>query len=165
MLFNGPVLAERLVDLGPFLAGNPQALHPATRAVTERALAFTAADVYREQYRLQRLRREVDAQMARINLLALPTTGTIYRIDEVEADPIQRNANNGYYTYFANPLQLCAISVPASFRPDGLPFGLCLVAPALEEGLMRGIAQQFHHGSGLPAGATGVPVEALYPAA
>ena len=162
MLFNGPVLAERLVDLSPFIDEHPGDLHPATRAVMSNAAKFSAADAYRAQYRLQQLRRSASREFEKCDVLLVPTTATIYRIAEVEADPIRLNANNGYYTYFANLLQLAAISVPASFRPDDLPFSICLLAPALQEGLLRGIAQRFHEASGLTAGATGIPVAKLY---
>jgi allophanate hydrolase len=162
MLFNGPVLAERLVDLTPFLDDHLEDLHPATRSVIANAAKFSAADSYRQQYRLRQVQRLVAHEFAQCDVLAVPTTGTIYRIAEVESDPIRLNANNGYYTYFANMLQLAAISVPASFRTDGLPFSICLNAPALREGLLRGLARRFHAASGLTAGATGVPVEAIY---
>lgn len=162
MLFNGPVLAERLVDLAPFLETQVDQLHPATRAVLANASRFSAADAYREQYRLRQLRRQVEGEFAKCDVLVVPTTGTIYRIAEVEQDPIRLNANNGYYTYFANLLQLCAISVPASFRPDGLPFSICLLAPELQEGRLRGLARSFHAARELTAGATGVPVRPLY---
>lgn len=162
MLFNGPVLAERLVDLAPFLESHSDQLHPATRAVLANAARFSAADAYREQYRLRQLRRQVERAFAKCDVLVVPTTGTIYRIAEVEKDPIRLNANNGYYTYFANLLQLCAVSVPASFRPDGLPFSICLLAPELQEGKLRGLARKFHRDCGLTAGATGVPVRPMY---
>lgn len=162
MLFNGPVLAERLVDLAPFLEQHMDQLHPATRAVIANASQFSAADAYRAQYRLRQLQRAVEREFAKCDVLVVPTTGTIYRIAEVEKDPIQLNANNGYYTYFANLLQLCAISVPASFRPDGLPFSICLLAPELQEGKLRGLARDFHAARGLTAGATGVPVQRMY---
>ena len=50
-----------------------------------------------------------------------PTAGTIYRIAEMEADPIRLNANLGYYTNFMNLLDLAATAVPAGFQNDGLP--------------------------------------------
>ena len=162
MLFNGPVLAERLIDLTPFLDEHLDDLHPATRRVIANATKFSAADSYRQQYRLRRLQRVIAHEFSRCDVLAVPTTGTIYSIAEVEADPIRLNANNGYYTYFANMLQLAAISVPASFRPDGLPFSICLNAPALQEGRLRGLARRFHAASGLTAGATGMSVMAMY---
>jgi allophanate hydrolase len=62
-----------------------------------------------------------------------PTTGTIYKIDEVNNDPIQLNTNLGYYTNFMNLLDLSAIAVPAGFTENGLPFGVTIVADNFEE--------------------------------
>lgn len=62
-----------------------------------------------------------------------PTTGTIYKIEEVNADPIQLNTNLGYYTNYMNLLDLCAVAVPAGFRDNGLPFGVTIVADKFEE--------------------------------
>jgi allophanate hydrolase len=70
--------------------------------------------------------------------LVTPTAGTIYRIDEVLADPIRLNSNLGYYTNFMNLLDLAAVAVPAGFRADGLPFGITLGAPSgSDEALLR----------------------------
>jgi allophanate hydrolase len=65
-----------------------------------------------------------------IDVLLTPTAGTIHTIAEVEADPIRLNSNLGYYTNYLNLLDLCAIAVPAGFLPNGLPWGVTLVAPA-----------------------------------
>lgn len=162
MLFDSPMLAERLVDMGNLALTGLDTLHPATRAVVSKALGYTATDAHRALYRVRELSRAVNAEMARCDVMVVPTTGTIYRIDEVEADPLRLNSNNGYYTYFANLAALSAIAVPASMRTDGLPFGLCLLAPAYGEGALRGIARKFHLDSGLRAGATGHPVAPMY---
>lgn len=163
MLFDSPMLAERLVDMGGLALTGLDSLHTATRAVVSKALAYTATDAHRALYRVRELSRAVNAEMARCDVMVVPTTGTVYRIDEVEADPLRLNSNNGYYTYFANLAALSAIAVPASMRPDGLPFGLCLLAPAYGEGTLRGLARRFHLDSGLYAGATGHPVAPMYP--
>jgi allophanate hydrolase len=162
MLFDSPMLAERLVDMGELALTGLDTLHPATRAVVSKALGYSAADAHRALYRVRELSRAVNAEMSRCDVLAVPTTGTIYRIDEVEADPLRLNSNNGYYTYFANLAALSAIAVPAGMRPDGLPFGLCLLAPAYGEGALRGLARRFHRESGLNAGATRHPVAPMY---
>ena len=44
-----------------------------------------------------------------VDVLLLPTTGTIYTIAEVEADPVKLNTNLGYYTNFVNLLDLCRL--------------------------------------------------------
>jgi allophanate hydrolase len=62
-----------------------------------------------------------------------PTTGTIYTIDEVNADPIALNSNLGYYTNFMNLLDFSAYAVPAGFRENAMPFGVTLFAAAFED--------------------------------
>jgi allophanate hydrolase len=61
--------------------------------------------------------------------LLLPTAGTIYKIADIDADPVRLNSNLGYYTNFMNLLQLCAVATPAGFAGQGLPFGVTLCAP------------------------------------
>ena len=46
--------------------------------------------------------------------MVLPTAGTIYRIADVEADPLRLNSNLGHYTNFMNLLDLAAVAVPSS---------------------------------------------------
>jgi allophanate hydrolase len=85
-----------------------------------------------------------------MDVLALPTTGTMYTRAQVEADPIRLNSNLGYYTNFVNLLDLAAIAVPAGLRPDGLPFGLSLIAPAFHDLALCGLGTAFASGR-LPA--------------
>ena len=72
-------------------------------------------------------------QWAAMDVLLLPTAGTIYTKDAVAADPIQLNTNLGYYTNFVNLMDLAAVAVPAGFRADGLPFGVSLIGPAFSD--------------------------------
>ena len=53
---------------------------------------------------------------------------------------MSRNTIMGIYTYFANPLDLCAVSVPGTRREDGLPSAVCFTAPAGQDGTLRAIA-------------------------
>ncbi|MFN6466328.1 MAG: hypothetical protein RMZ41_031550 [Nostoc sp. DedVER02] len=62
--------------------------------------------------------------MTKVNIIVLPTTGTIYTKAEVEADAIALNTNLGYYTNFVNLIDLCAIPLPCGFRANGLPSGI-----------------------------------------
>ena len=59
----------------------------------------------------------------------LPTAPTIYTVEQVLADPIGLNSRLGTYTNFVNLLDLCGLAVPAAMRPDGIPFGVTLLAP------------------------------------
>ena len=63
------------------------------------------------------------------------------------------NSNLGYYTNFVNLLDLSAIAVPAALRPDGLPCGITLIAPALEEdATFRVGGSRFHRAMGSKLG-------------
>jgi allophanate hydrolase len=133
MLYAGPWVAERLAALGPFFAAHPEEIHPVVRSIVGRAATLTAVDVFVGMYRLEDLRRRAAAQWAGMDVLALPTTGTIYRHAAVEGDPVRLNSNLGYYTNFVNLLDCCALAVPAGARPSGLPFGISLIAPAFHD--------------------------------
>ncbi|MDG1485917.1 MAG: allophanate hydrolase [Porticoccaceae bacterium] len=128
MLFDGPLLAERYSSLESFLDTNPQQVNSNVKAIVEKAKQYSAVDLCKEYYRITELKALTRAVFSNIDILMVPTAGTIYRIDEVEANPVNLNTNMGYYTYYANILQLSAIAVPAAIREDGLPFGVCFLA-------------------------------------
>ena len=154
MVFNSPLIAERWLTYGAFCAQGSDDLDPNVRQAILAAQQYSAADAHAQQYRLQELQRQVHAGLADLAFLLVPTCGTIYRCDEVEADPVRLNTNLGYYTYFANPLRLCAISVPAGLRGDGLPFGACLLAPADADRRLQSYANALHAAFGGNLGAT-----------
>ena len=94
----------------------------------------------------------------RIDVLAVPTAPTHYTIAQMQADPVALNRNLGAYTNYVNLLDYSAIAVPASLRPDGLPFGITLVGPCGSDLQLAELGQRFHHASGLTQGATGRPL-------
>jgi allophanate hydrolase len=91
-----------------------------------------------------------------VDIIVTPTAGTIYTIDEVNADPIRLNSNLGYYTNFMNLMDLAAVAVPAGFQPDGLPFGITLVAPAFQDEALCALGGAIHRVLVNRAGATGL---------
>jgi allophanate hydrolase len=130
LLYGSGLVAERLTAIGPWLASHPDAVHPVVAEILRGAERFTGADVHAARHRLAELRRGCEPAWAGVDVLALPTTGTTFTIEEALADPIGSSVNLGHYTNFVNLLDLCAVAVPAGARPDGVPFGLTLVAPA-----------------------------------
>ena len=133
LLYRGPWVAERLADLGDFLREHPDSVLPVTRTVLESGHAFTAADAFRGQHRLQELRAAADRLWDEIDVLVLPTVGTTYTHAEIAEDPIGRNLILGRYTQFANLLDLAAVTVPNGFTADGRPASLTLFGPAFSE--------------------------------
>jgi allophanate hydrolase len=93
-----------------------------------------------------------------MDCLALPTAGTIYTIENVEANPVVLNNNLGHYTNFANLLDLSAVSVPAGFDRRGLPFGITILGPAFGDDSLIPLAELFHRATGGRLGATGATV-------
>jgi allophanate hydrolase len=154
-LLYGPLVAERTAALGDFLSGHPDAIHPVVRKIAEGGRAVTGVDSWNALYRLEALRQRTKPIWTDIDFMLVPTSPTIYRIDEVETDPVRLNSNLGTYTNFVNLLDLCAIAVPNGFQPNGLPTGITLIAPAWREGSLAAIASEFHATRALPLGATG----------
>ena len=154
-LLYGAFVSERTAELAGFLAAHPDALHPVTRRILEGGKDYSAVDLVDATHRLEALRAETRDLWTRAEMLVVPSAGTIYRIAEIDADPIRLNSNLGTYTNFVNPLDLSAIAVPSGFQPDGMPTGITLIAPAWHETPLAALAAAFHRGTGLTLGATG----------
>jgi allophanate hydrolase len=165
LLYDGPWVAERWAAFENFMVDHRESVHPITRRILEGGMKHTAKDVFQGIYRLAALKRQVQKTWTEIDVLLLPTTGTIYTVAEVEADPIALNSNLGYYTNFVNLLDCCAVAVPHAFSTAGLPFGVSLVGPAWADGLALSIADRLHRSVGLHLGATSarIPVRASDP--
>jgi allophanate hydrolase len=144
LLYGGPWVAERHAAVGEFIRANAAAVHPVTREVIEAGAVPSAVELFHAQHRLMALRREVDRLWSRVDVLMLPTAGTIYRSAAVDADPIRLNATLGFYANFMNLLELAGIAVPAGFRTDGLPFGVTLAARGGTDRALLALAGRLH---------------------
>ena len=155
LLYGGPWVAERVAGLRGFIESHAGELHPVTRTILEGAKKWSAVDAYEAQYRLGSIRRHCDREWARMDLLAVPTAGTIYKLADIDKAPLECNTRLGFYTNFVNLLDLAAIAVPGPFRADGLPAGVTLIAPAYREQLLSELGARCHRASGVTLGATG----------
>jgi allophanate hydrolase len=158
LLYEGPWLAERYLAIRDFIERRPDALHPVTRAIISPATKYSAIDAFDAYYRLKALRRAAAAAWDAVDVIVTPTAGTIYRTEEVEADPIRLNSNLGRYTNFMNLLDLSAIAVPAGFQRDGLPFGITLAAPAFHDAALCALGDAAHRAAVTTMGATRNPL-------
>jgi allophanate hydrolase len=163
LLYEGPWIAERYAAIGPFLERSPGSLYPLTREIIAGGVTPRAVDAFRAQYRLHELRREVEGLWNEIDLLVTPTVGTIYRRDEIEAQPLRLNAELGRYTTFANLLDLAVVALPSGFRDDGLPFGVSFAGPAGSDDALLRWADRFQRAADLPLGAFAQPVASAAP--
>jgi allophanate hydrolase len=165
LLYEGAFIAERYVAVGDFIERQPDSVHPVTRQLIAASRGLTAADAFRSQHRLMEAKRAAAEAWGIMDVLLTPTAGTIYRIADVDADPIRLNANLGYYTNFVNFLDLAAVAVPAGFRRDGLPFGVTLVGHAWSELRLLAIADRLHRLSVDKPGALDAPLPTIAAAA
>lgn len=163
LLYEGPWVAERYVAIKDFIDAQPEAVFPPVRTIIEGGKAKTAADAFAASYRLKALKRVCDAMWQDVDCLLTPTAGTIYRIADMQADPIRLNSNLGHYTNFMNLLDYAAVAVPAGFQASGdaqgLPWGVTLAAPAFKDVPLLRLADRFHRAqAALSLGATTAPL-------
>jgi allophanate hydrolase len=133
LLYGGPWVAERFAAVGTFIKSHADSVHPVVRDIVLGGEKFTATDAFNAQYRLENLKQKAAIAWDSIDALLLPTAPSIYRIEEIEKEPVSLNSRLGIFTNFTNLLDLAAIAVPAGFRSDGLPFGITLLGPAFSE--------------------------------
>jgi allophanate hydrolase len=156
LLYEGPWVAERYLVIRNLLASSPDSIHPVTREITAAGARLTAADAFAALYRLQALRRIAERTFGNIDALVLPTAPTAYSTAQVLANPVELNSRLGTYTNFVNLLDLCGLALPSAIRPDGIPFGITLLAPAGHDAQLASIGRVFHADTELKMGAKGL---------
>ena len=163
LLYAGPWVAERLAAIREFASRSPEALHEVVGGIILASAKLPTVDAFESFYRLAELTRKAEAQWQAMDVMLLPTTGTMYKISEVLADPVRLNSNLGAYTNFVNLMDLSALSVPAGFRSNGLPFGVTLIGPAFDDGKLAAIGDALHRAHDLNLGGTSTPLRATHP--
>lgn len=156
LLYEGPWVAERYQAIRAFIEASPEALHPVTRAITEKGIQISAPDTFAALYKLKDLQRQTRPVWDAIDCLVVPTASTAYTIEAVEADPIRLNSNLGHYTNFVNLLDLSAVAVPTGFMTeamDHMPWGVTLIAPAGQDLPLLSLAGRIHARSVTTVGA------------
>lgn len=150
LLYGGPWVAERTAAIADLLVTNPDAIDPTVREVVAPGTEIRAVELWNGMYRLAALKRHADQMWDEIDLLAFPTTGTTYRVAELEAAPIALNSNLGRYTNFVNLLDMAAIAIPAGTRANGTGFGITLIGPADSDRDLMTLADDYLAAAGLP---------------
>jgi allophanate hydrolase len=158
LLYESALVAERYAAIRPFFDASPDEVMEPVRSIVGAGKRYGAADVFEAQHRLQALAQQARALWDGIDVLCVPTAPRHCTIDDMLAEPVQRNRELGYYTNFVNLLDYAALSVPASMRPDGLPFGITLIGQAGSDWQLADLGQRLHHASGLALGATDEPL-------
>ncbi len=133
LLYQGPWVAERLVEFGDFLATQPESIHPVVREIFRSGEKYTAVDTFAAMQRLQELKAHVGRLWQNMDVLVVPTIGTTFTVDEVLAQPIDCNTVLGHYTHFGNLLDLLGVAVPLGTVADGRPYSAMLLGAALTD--------------------------------
>jgi allophanate hydrolase len=156
LLYGGPWVAERTAAVGAFIeaADDRAGIWPVTRDIVVSGREYSAVDAFEGQYELAELKAAALAQMAALDFVALPTAPTIYRVADLEREPVLYNSHLGHYTNFVNFFGLGALALPAGFRPDGMPFGITLVGAAHCERALLGFGARWQREVPLPLGKT-----------
>ncbi|MFJ8816468.1 allophanate hydrolase [Amycolatopsis thermoflava] len=141
LLYEAAFVAERLAAFGHLLDG--PGVDPTVRGIVRGADRYSGADAFAGLHELARLRRLAERAFTGADALMLPVTPGHPTLAAVAADPVGVNARLGTFTNMANLLDLCAVAVPAGSRPDGLPFGVQLLAPAFADGPLLDLAARW----------------------
>jgi allophanate hydrolase len=153
LLYEGPWVAERYAAIRTFIEAHPEALHPVTYEITQRAARLGAVAAFEAFYRLRELAVSTQSVWRDVECLVTPTASTIYTVTEVEADPIRLNSNLGHYTNFVNLLDLAAVAVPTGVMDrghsvprslGGMPWGVTLVGRAGQDLPLLSLAARLH---------------------
>ena len=161
LLYDGPWVAERYAAVGEFIDRHFDRVDPIVGEIIRGGSRYDAVSVFEGMYRLAELRQQAEQQWQAMDVLAVPTTGTIYMLAEVAAEPIALNTNLGYYTNFVNLLDLAAIALPSGFQTNGLPTGLTLMAPAWHDRFLCQLGAAYHQQLGGTLGATGIALSSI----
>jgi allophanate hydrolase len=159
LLYDGAWVAEREVA---FAATGlpPEVLDPSVGAIFAKGRGLSALDAFRGLHKLEALKRRCAEELAKVDLLLLPTAPTTFTVAEMLDQPIAANSALGLYTNFCNFLGMAAIAVPSGFGENGLPYGAMLVAPGFSDDALLPLADQLHR---LAATGSGVDREAVLP--
>lgn len=146
ILYEGPWVAERWSDLGPFIQAHPNSVLPVTETILRSGTAapWTASSLFNAVHQLQRYKLEA-RKLLQDSVLILPTCGGTWTRTQVNDEPFHTNSEMGLYTNHCNLLDLSALAIPSDDAGLDLPFGITLFSLWDQEGLIRGTADQFIH--------------------
>ncbi len=182
LLYGGASVAKRFLTYGNYALDNKptgapitmnpdtdQLVDPTTYLILKNAFYNKATRAYADEWSINLINQQViNKDWKRFDFMLLPTTPTIYRLDEVRkgyeldlgpnptdkqlaekaAANTQLNSNLGTYTNFANLLETTAVALPAGFRTmnngtDVLPFGVQLFADTLKDCELLDLAERY----------------------
>lgn len=133
LLYDGPWLAERYHAVGAFIEQNKDAIFPTTKQIILGGKNATALEYFDAEYKLKKFQKVFEKYAKSFSAFLMPTVGTIYKIEDINKEPIRLNSNLGYYTNFMNLLDCAALALPVTITKDNIPFGITIFAPAFND--------------------------------
>jgi aspartyl-tRNA(Asn)/glutamyl-tRNA(Gln) amidotransferase subunit A len=89
------------------------------------------------------LRSDFDRAFADVDVIIGPTApSTAFKIGEKVNDPLEMYLSD-IFTVTANMVGICAMSLPCGFDNAGLPIGLQVIAPSLQEEMMLRVGHAY----------------------
>ncbi|KAM0248181.1 hypothetical protein ACHAP5_003562 [Fusarium lateritium] len=156
LLYDGPWVAERYEAIRDFIEGaSPEEMDPVVRGIIIRAQSLPAVEVFEGEYLRQELTRKIERAFAQFDGLLVPTSPTFPTLDQLSKSPVVENSILGTYTNFVNFIDWSALSIPADFRSDGLPFGVTLISTRWQEPQLLSWAREWFGDEFRLLGATG----------
>ena len=160
MMYFGSWVAERYVATESLMTANPEALFPVTREIIGSAAGKTAAETFKDFYKLKALINAVRPAIKSCDALCVPSIPTFVTVVELDDDPMGPNNMLGTYTNFVNLMDMCGIAVPTPARPDGRPGSVTILAEAGADAKVAAIAAQIEALGARSLGATDWPFSA-----
>lgn len=143
LLYDGPWVAERYATVADFVKNNAYKMNPVVRGIIEKANDYSALSVFQAEYKRKNLVNNINSLLKGVDALLVPTTPFFPSREDVSIEPILVNSRLGTYTNFVNLSDKCALSIPAGFRSDGLPFGVTLIADAWQDTAILKVASRW----------------------
>lgn len=144
-LYDGPWVAERYTATKAFFATNPpeDSLDPTVAKIIRGGANYSAASAFDFEYKRQGILQKVQKLLEKVDVLVVPTAPLTPKIADVEKEPIGINSAQGTYTNFVNLADLSALSIPAGFRKDGVPFGITLLSHKFNDYALLDLASRY----------------------
>lgn len=148
LLYEGPWVFERYDAVGKFIEEHPEKIFPVTKEIISPKVTPHPSEVFAGFHALQEKKKIADREFSKVDILLTPTAGTIYKTEEVNANPIQLNSNLGYYTNYMNLLDYSALAIPAGMATSNdanapkLPFGVTIVGRAFDDFKLLDVAEK-----------------------
>ena len=143
-LLYGPFVVERHLAVGAFIEAHESDVLPITRDIILGARRFGAGDAFRAFQRLTSLRAACEGELARADVLVLPTVPRHFTLAAERSEPRAINDKLGIYTRFVNFIGCPVLAVPCDVRADGLPFGVSLIGRAGKDEQLDGLGAALH---------------------